>query len=87
VQRIREAEIQTRIEQRGFRSGEVRTACQQACPTAAIVFGNISDPADPVSQDKAEPHSYAMLDNLNTRPRTTYLAAVRNPAPNGSDTE
>ena len=58
--------------------GEVRTACQQACPVEAIVFGDIADPSSRVARRKAEPTDYGLLAELNTRPRTTYLAKVRN---------
>lgn len=64
-----------------IKDGELVTACQQACPTDAIVFGNISDLNAAVSKLKTEPHDYALLGELNTRPRTTYLARVNNPNP------
>ncbi len=81
VQRINDARIQSKREDREIRDGEVLTACQSVCPTESIVFGNINDPNSRVSQLKAGPRNYAMLEELNTRPRTTYLAAVRNPHP------
>ena len=81
VQRINTARIQAKREDRDIRDGEILTACQSACPTEAIVFGNINDPESRVTQRKSSPRNYAMLDELNVRPRTTYLAAVRNPHP------
>ncbi len=81
VQRINGARIQARREDRDIRDGEVLTACQAVCPTDSIVFGNINDPNSRVSQLKASPRNYSTLRELNTRPRTTYLAAVRNPHP------
>jgi molybdopterin-containing oxidoreductase family iron-sulfur binding subunit len=81
VQRINSARIQAKREDREIRDGEVLTACQAACPTSAIVFGNINDPSSAVARLKASPRNYATLEELNTRPRTTYLAAVRNPHP------
>jgi Fe-S-cluster-containing dehydrogenase component len=81
VQRIREAEINAQKEDRPIRDGEILTACQQACPTQAIVFGDKNNPENRVSKLKAERLNYAMYSELNTRPRTTYLAELRNPNP------
>jgi molybdopterin-containing oxidoreductase family iron-sulfur binding subunit len=81
VQRINRARIEAKKEDRKIRDGEVVTACQAACPAEAIVFGNLKDPAALVSQRKAEPRNYAVLAELNTRPRTTYLAKLTNPNP------
>ncbi|MGQ0733762.1 MAG: TAT-variant-translocated molybdopterin oxidoreductase [Acidobacteriota bacterium] len=81
VQRINGARIQAKREDREIRDGEILTACQAVCPTNSIVFGNINDPASAVARLKASPRNYATLEELNTRPRTTYLAAVRNPHP------
>jgi molybdopterin-containing oxidoreductase family iron-sulfur binding subunit len=81
VQRINEARIQAEKEDRPIRDGDVRTACQQVCPAEAIVFGDIKDPESAVSKLKAEPHEYGILEELNVRPRTTYLAKIKNPNP------
>jgi molybdopterin-containing oxidoreductase family iron-sulfur binding subunit len=81
VQRINSARIQAKREDREIRDGEVVTACESACPSQAITFGNINDPNSRVAKLKASPRNYAMLGELNTKPRTTYLAAVRNPNP------
>jgi molybdopterin-containing oxidoreductase family iron-sulfur binding subunit len=81
VQRIQNVKINAEREGRAVRDGEIMTACQQACPTEAIVFGNINDPASRVSKLKREPTNYGLLAELNTRPRTTYLATIRNPNP------
>ena len=81
VQRIRAADITARREGRVVRDGEVMTACQTVCPTAAITFGNMNDPDSAVAKSKESPLNYGMLQELNTRPRTTYLAAIRNPNP------
>ena len=81
VQRINSARIQAKREDREIRDGEVVTACEAACPSQAITFGNLNDPNSRVAKLKANPRNYSMLAELNTRPRTTYLAAVRNPNP------
>jgi len=81
IQRINEARNQARKENRPVRDGEIRTACQQVCPAEAIVFGDINDPESQVAKAKADPRNYSVLAELNTRPRTTYLASVRNPNP------
>jgi MoCo/4Fe-4S cofactor protein with predicted Tat translocation signal len=81
VQRINEAKIEAEKQGRRVRDGEVVTACQQACPTQAIVFGDMNDPGSQVAKLKKEPTNYALLAELNTRPRTTYLGVVRNPNP------
>ncbi len=81
VQRIREAEITAEKENRPVRDGEIKTACQQACPTEAILFGDKNNPQNQVAKRKSENLNYSMLSDLNTRPRTTYLAELRNPNP------
>jgi molybdopterin-containing oxidoreductase family iron-sulfur binding subunit len=81
VQRINNARIEAEKENRPIRDGEVVTACQAACPSEAIIFGNANDKNSRVAKLKAQQRNYAMLGELNTRPRTTYLAAVRNPNP------
>ncbi|KLK90793.1 hypothetical protein AA309_23625 [Microvirga vignae] len=83
VQRIGAARADARIEDRRLRDGEVMTACQQACPTQAIVFGDVNDPGSAVSRLKKSPRNYALLGDLNTRPRTTYLALIEAPTENG----
>jgi len=81
VQRINRAHSTAEREGRRIGDGEVKTACQTACPANAIVFGDISDKTTQVAQLKAQPTNYALLAELNTRPRTTYLAKLTNPNP------
>ncbi len=81
VQRINKAKIESEKDDRQVRDGEIKTACEQACPADAIVFGNLNDPGSRVAKLKAEERNYSLLGELNTRPRTTYLAAVRNVNP------
>jgi molybdopterin-containing oxidoreductase family iron-sulfur binding subunit len=79
VQRIRRAEIDAQVEDRRIVDGEILTACQAACPAQAIVFGDLNDSKSTVRKWKDSPLNYALLEELNTHPRTTYLAALRNP--------
>jgi Fe-S-cluster-containing dehydrogenase component len=79
IQRISDARIKARVADRPIADGEVVTACQQACPTKAIAFGDIRDPMSEVSKKKASTLDYGVLSVLNTRPRLTYHARMRNP--------
>jgi molybdopterin-containing oxidoreductase family iron-sulfur binding subunit len=81
VQRISAARIESEKDGRRIEDGEIKTACQAVCPADAIVFGDLNDPDSRVSKLQAEQRAYALLHELNTRPRTTYLAAIteRNP--------
>ncbi|MCL4795854.1 MAG: TAT-variant-translocated molybdopterin oxidoreductase [Bryobacteraceae bacterium] len=82
VQRIQEKKIEAKADgRRTLRDGQVVTACQQVCPADAIVFGNINDPESRVAKLKKQERDYELLEDLNTRPRTTYLAKLRNPNP------
>ena len=81
IQRINSARMNARNENRPIRDGEIIPACAQACPAEAIIFGNINDPGSRVSKHRADPRNYGLLAELNTRPRTTYLAKVFNPNP------
>ncbi len=81
VQRINHKRIDAEREDRLIKDGELQTACQQSCPANAISFGNINDPSSQVSRLKANGRNYGLLADLNTRPRTTYLAEIRNPNP------
>jgi molybdopterin-containing oxidoreductase family iron-sulfur binding subunit len=80
VQRIRGAQNQARLNDRPLRDGDVVTACQQACPSGAIVFGNVRDPNSGVARAQADPRGYHVLEELNVRPAITYLAKVLNKA-------
>jgi molybdopterin-containing oxidoreductase family iron-sulfur binding subunit len=81
VQRINYSRIAAKKDDRKIHDGEVVTACQQVCPTEAIVFGDINDPESRVARLRTDNRHYSLLEELGTRPRTTYLAAVRNPNP------
>lgn len=87
TQRISGARIESNNEGRAIRDGEVVTACQAACPTEAIVFGDINDPNSAVTVTKRSPLNFALLEELNVFPRTTYLANVKNPNPALAGTE
>jgi Fe-S-cluster-containing dehydrogenase component len=76
VQRIRGAQNTARLENRPVRDGEFTTACAQACPSDAIVFGNVNDPASRVSRVRQDNRGYRVLEDLNTRSAITYLAKV-----------
>jgi len=81
VQRITVAKIESEKANRRIADGEIKTACQQTCPSDAIVFGDLNDPNSRVAQLQARERNYSLLADLNTRPRTQYLAAVRNVNP------
>jgi molybdopterin-containing oxidoreductase family iron-sulfur binding subunit len=81
VQRINHARIDAKTEGRAIRDGEIKTACEQACPADAIVFGDLNQAESRVSKLKQQERNYSLLSDLGTRPRTTYLAVVRNASP------
>jgi molybdopterin-containing oxidoreductase family iron-sulfur binding subunit len=85
VQRINQAKIDTEKDGRRITDSDLKTACQAVCPTDAIVFGDLNDPKSRVAGLQADARNYSLLTELNTRPRTTYLAAVRNPNPELED--
>ena len=81
VQRIERTRIASRIENRTIGDGELKSACQQACPTNALTFGSLHDPNTQVSQRHADPRRFDVLHELNTKPRTVYLTKIKNPNP------
>ncbi len=81
TQRIQKAKIAAKNEHRTVRDGEIKTACQQACPSRAITFGNLNDPEAAVTLNSKLNRQYKLLSEIGTRPRTTYLARIRNPNP------
>lgn len=81
VQRIQSTKIDAKNNRRSIDDGEIQTACQQACPAQAIVFGDLNDPNSAVAKAHADDRAYGMLAELNTKPRTKYLAKIRNPHP------
>jgi molybdopterin-containing oxidoreductase family iron-sulfur binding subunit len=81
VQRINGARIEAKKENRSLRDGEIETACEAACPSRAITFGDKNNPESRVAKKRAQPRNYGILTELNTQPRTTYLESVRNPNP------
>src|SRR6185369_10921628 len=81
VQRIVSARVEAEKDNRKIKDGEVVSACAAVCPTEAIIFGDINDKNSRVAKLKDNPRNYGVLGDLNTQPRTTYLAAVRNPNP------
>jgi molybdopterin-containing oxidoreductase family iron-sulfur binding subunit len=81
TQRINAAKLDAKLAGRELADGDVKTACQQACPAGAIEFGDLRAPDSRIAKAKAEPRNYALLAELNSKPRTTYLARVRNPHP------
>jgi molybdopterin-containing oxidoreductase family iron-sulfur binding subunit len=81
IQRIRTVQIAAERDGRPIRDGEIVTACQQSCPTQAIIFGDRNDRDSAVAKRKTAPTDYVLLEELNTRPRTSYSALIRNPNP------
>jgi molybdopterin-containing oxidoreductase family iron-sulfur binding subunit len=81
TQRISNVRIEAKKQGREPKDGEILTACQQACPTQAITFGNVADPESRVSKMRNDPRSYQLLRELQTRPRTSHMGRLRNPNP------
>jgi molybdopterin-containing oxidoreductase family iron-sulfur binding subunit len=86
VQRINDKKIKAKNAGNILKEGDVVTACQQACPTNAIVFGNLNNPESQVVKKKQLARNYEMLAELNIKPRTSYLAKIRNPHPDLNET-
>jgi len=79
IQRIQNGKIKARTTGDGLvHDGDIRTACQMACPSQAIVFGDLNDKTSRVSAMQQDPRAYGMLEDLNVKPRTLYLARIRN---------
>ena len=81
MQRVNNARIEAKKQDRPIVEGEVKTACQQSCPTQAITFGNLNVKEEQVTQLQTEPLRYTLLDELNAMPRVSYLGRVKNPNP------
>lgn len=81
VQRIQAVKIDAKNKRRPIQDGEITTACAQACPAGSIVFGDLSNPTSAVAKQHADKRSYFVLEELNTKPRTAYLARIKNPNP------
>ncbi len=81
VQRIQRVKIEAKNEKRPIKDGEIKSACQQACPTNAIVFGDLNDKQSQVAKGQNSPRAYELLGELNNKPRLEYLARIRNPHP------
>jgi molybdopterin-containing oxidoreductase family iron-sulfur binding subunit len=79
VQRIQEGKIKSKRTGKPLKDGDIRTACQDACPTGAIVFGDLNDPDAQVAKWRAKDRAYRLLAELGTHPRTSYLGKIRNP--------
>jgi molybdopterin-containing oxidoreductase family iron-sulfur binding subunit len=79
VQRINQARVDAKTSGEALKDGDIKTACQQVCPAEAIVFGDLNDPTSQVVKLRQQERHYGLLEDLGTRPRTTYLAVVRNP--------
>jgi molybdopterin-containing oxidoreductase family iron-sulfur binding subunit len=78
VQRIQEKKLQAKVEERALVDGDIKTACQQACPADALVFGDLNDPESKVSKMFKDERNYHLLENLHTLPSVGYLTKVRN---------